>query len=240
MALYAFADTHLSLGTNKPMDIFGARWKLHTEKIKGLWSNILTDDDTVVIAGDISWALTLEEAKDDLVFLSKLPGKKILMRGNHDYWWTSLTKNRKALAELGIENIDFLQNDSINIEGFTVCGTRGWYYDAQSNPAPIAEHKKIVAREAGRLRLSLTHAKENCNGREIALFMHFPPVFGGFVCRELVDILHEFEIKRIYYGHIHGNYYLPPTTQFEGIEMHIISGDYLDFRPKTVIHGEQA
>ena len=234
MALYAFADTHLSLSADKPMDIFGSRWKGHTEKIRGLWNNMISPEDTVVIAGDISWGLTLNDASQDLRFLASLPGKKILLKGNHDFWWTSLKKNEDFFRAEGIDSISLIQNNSINAGDFTVCGTRGWYNDPQSNPHDNCDNKKIIAREVLRLRMSLEHAVKNGDGRQIVLFMHFPPVFGTFVCRELVDMLHEFGITRCYFGHIHGSYRIPPVNVFEGIEFHIISADYLDFRPKLI------
>lgn len=234
MALFAFADTHLSLSTDKPMDVFGSRWKGHTEKISGLWHNMVTEEDTVVIAGDISWGLSIPEAAEDLRFIASLPGQKILIRGNHDFWWTSLKKIEDFFKENGIDSIKLLQNNSINVEDFTVCGTRGWYNDPHANPHDNCDHKKIVAREALRLRMSLDHAVKNGGGRPLAVFMHFPPVYMNFVCRELVDILHEYQVTRCYFGHIHGTYKIPPVTVFEGIEFHIISADYLDFRPKLI------
>ena len=234
MALYVIGDTHLSLSSNKPMDVFGARWKNHTEKLCGLWKNIVSPEDTVVIAGDISWGLTVEEAADDLKLLADLPGTKILMKGNHDFWWTSLKKNEDFFKASGIDSIRLIQNNSINVEDFTVCGTRGWYSDPQSNPHNNCDNKKIIAREVGRLRMSLTHALQHGEGRELAVFMHFPPVFSDFVCRELVDVLHEFGVSRCYFGHIHGSYKLPSVTVFEDIELHLISADYLDFRPKLI------
>lgn len=232
MAIYALSDTHLSFSTDKPMDIFGSRWKNHENKIEWFWKNTITDNDTVVIAGDISWGLTLDEAASDLKFLSSLPGKKILIKGNHDYWWSTLKKIDELFEREGIDNISLIQNNSINIENFVICGTRGWYSE---KPSGInCDNKKIIAREAGRLRMSLEHAKTFGEGREVLLFMHFPPVFGDFVCRELVSVLHEYNIKKCYFGHIHGAYSLPKYFVFEDIEFHIVSADYLDFRPLII------
>ena len=234
MSLYTLADTHLSLSVNKPMDIFGARWKNHTEKISVLWNKTVTDADTVVIGGDISWGMTAGEAAEDLKFIDALNGKKILMRGNHDYWWSTLSKVNSLFGKENITTVSLLQNNAIPCEGFVICGTRGWYSDPQSNPRNNCDHEKIVARETARLKLSLECASK-LEGEKIA-FMHFPPVFTDYVCRPLVDLLHEYGIKRCYYGHIHGSYALPPRTVFEGISFYIVSADYLDFRPKLIEH----
>ncbi len=232
MALYAIADTHLSFSADKPMDVFGHRWKNYENKLEWFWKNTVSENDTVVIAGDISWGLTLSEAAVDLRFLSSLPGKKILIKGNHDYWWASLKKIKDFFKAEGIENISLIQNDSIRVEDFTLCGTRGWYSEKPPLPNFNCDNKKIIAREAGRLRMSLEHAKKTCDkDADILVFMHFPPVFGDFVCREIVDVLHSYEIKRCYYGHIHGAYDAPKSFIFEGINFRIISADYLDFRP---------
>ena len=231
MALYVLSDTHLSLSVDKPMDVFGARWDGHADKIVSRWQSAVGGSDTVVIAGDVSWAMSLDEALPDLRLLDSLNGKKILMRGNHDYWWNTMSKLGEFKSANHLDSIDFMFNNAFNVEGFTVCGTRGWYYDKKSSP-PDAEYTKIVAREAGRLRLSLDAAKRISEGREILVFMHFPPVFSDFVCDELVDVLAEYGITRCYYGHIHG-VYSPSLSQVEyrGIRFIITSADYLDFTP---------
>lgn len=234
MAIYALSDTHLSFSSQKPMDIFGSRWKNHENKIEWFWKNTVKDDDFVVIAGDISWGLTLDEAAGDLKFLASLPGKKILIKGNHDYWWSSLKKIDDLFKKEGIDNIFLIQNNSINAGDFAICGTRGWYSEKPQNPNISCDNKKIIAREVGRLKMSLSHAKEHSDGRKILLFMHFPPVFGSFVCRELVEVLHEYQIDKCCYGHIHGVYSIPCSAFFEGIEFRIVSADYLDFRPLLI------
>lgn len=232
MALYTLADTHLSLGTDKPMDIFGSRWKNHTEKLRHLWNSTVTGDDTVVIGGDISWAINLGEAREDLKFIDALNGRKILLRGNHDYWWSTQKKIKENFESCGISSVELLQNNAIARDGFVICGSRGWYNDPQNAPVSNFDQKKIVAREAARLRLSLG-AAQGIEGERI-VFMHFPPVFPGYICRELVGVLHEFGIRRCFYGHIHGNYDLPPVNIFEGISFTLVSADYLDFRPLRI------
>ena len=234
MALYALSDTHLSTAIEKPMDIFGSRWKDHTQKICDRWNKLITDEDTVVIGGDISWALTPDEAAGDLKFLDSLTGRKILLKGNHDYWWTTLKKLDELFKRESITTIEVMQNNSVVRDGFAICGTRGWYSDPESNPNNNCDHKKIVAREVMRLRMSLDSAKD-AEGERI-VFTHFPPVMSDYIFRELIDVMHEYGVKRCYYGHIHGNYTLPPCTEFEGIRFSIVSADYLDFYPKPIRH----
>jgi hypothetical protein len=235
MALYILSDTHLSLTTHKPMEIFGSRWKNHDEKIIQIWKETVKTTDTVIIGGDISWGISLSEAKEDLLLLGTLPGKKIFLRGNHDYWWSTLSKNRHFLEENQITSIDFLQNNAICAEGFVICGTRGWYSDADATPTN-SDYKKIVARESLRLQMSL-ESSIHMQGERIAIF-HFPPVFGDYVCRELINILHQYQITRCYYGHIHGLYRIPPQTTFEGIRFILTSADYLGFHPLKIEHNE--
>lgn len=231
MALFTMADTHLSFAHPKPMDIFGGRWQDHPNKIADRWRAVVTDRDTVLVGGDISWGISLEEALPDLRFIDEQPGKKIFLRGNHDYWWSTLQKNRAFLEANGLTTIDFLQNNAFSCDGFVICGTRGWYNDPDTAPAET-DYKKIVAREAGRLKLSL-QAAANMEGEKL-VFFHFPPYFGSYVCRELIDILHEYGITRCYYGHIHGQYRVPPYSDFEGIRFTLVASDYLGFTPYLI------
>jgi len=231
MALFTLADTHLSLKIEKPMDIFGSRWRGHDEKIASEWNRVVSPDDTVVVGGDISWGISLEEAGDDLLFLDRLNGNKILLRGNHDYWWNTPKKVTDFFQENGITSIKLLQNNSYVYENIAICGTRGWYSDS-SNAPETSDYQKIVARETARLKLSLDSVKDPT--LEKVVFMHFPPKFENYVCRPLIDMMKEYGIKRCYYGHIHGIYALAPMTVFEGIEFHIVSADFLNFTPKEV------
>ncbi len=219
------------------MGIFGSRWSAHDEKLASLWKNIVSENDTVVIAGDISWAMTLEEAKDDLLYLEALPGKKILLKGNHDYWWSTQKKIYDFFEENDIRSISLLQNDSVVCENFLICGTRGWYSD-QASAKEEADFEKISARELLRLRMSLDDGIKKEGYDEILVFTHFPIVFGDFVSRDMLDTLHEYNVKRAFFGHIHGKYALPRSFVCEGIEFSLISADFLDFRPKLVMQAK--
>lgn len=213
------------------MDIFGTRWRDHCHKIREQWNRVVSPDDTVIVGGDISWGISTEEAKEDLLFLDRLNGQKILLRGNHDYWWTTPKKVTDFFAEQGISTLRLLQNNSYEVEGITVCGTRGWYSDSANAPED-SDYQKIVAREAQRLKLSLDSVKDR--EKEIVVFTHFPPKFENYVCRPLVELMKEYGVRRCYYGHIHGVYAIAPMTRFEGIEFHIVSADYLNFIPLSI------
>lgn len=216
------------------MDIFGARWKDHTEKLIKRWSAVVTDEDTVVIPGDISWAMTLSEAVSDFKLIHSLPGKKLIGKGNHDFWWATLSKMNKMLEENGIDSIKFMQNNAFEVEDCIVCGTRGWFIDEKlQNTVGAVDYKKIVDREVLRLRMCLNEAVtlKGETDRQILVYFHFPPVFKDFVCNEIIDTLKEYEIKHCYYGHIHGTYNIPKTIEYDGILMTLISADFLDFIP---------
>lgn len=227
MSLFAIADTHLSLGTDKPMDIFKG-WSGYVERLKENWESSVTDSDTVVIAGDISWGMSLEGALEDFRFIDALPGQKIILKGNHDYWWTTMRKMETFLSENGIKTISFLHNNTITVGDVAVCGSRGWFFDAEESA-----DKKVLLREAGRLRTSVNLAKET--GLEPIVFLHYPPVTQNMVCEEIYNVLLETDIKRCYYGHLHG----PSMTRSvnsvrDGIEFALISCDFLAFAPKLV------
>lgn len=234
MSLFVIADTHLSESAEKPMDIFGYRWSDWTKKLCQNWQESVSENDTVVIAGDISWAMTLEEAKADFKLLDSLPGKKVIGKGNHDFWWNTVRKNEIFFAENGIDTIKILYNNAYESDGVLLCGCRGWYSDEKNAP-DNADYEKIVAREVGRLERSLKHANEIDKEKKKIVFFHFPPVFADFVCRELVDVLHKYGVSECYYGHIHGKYDIEPVKIFEGISFRIISGDYLGFKPHRII-----
>lgn len=243
MALFVMADTHLSVGVDKPMDVFGSRWNGYIEKIRSRWCAVVRDEDTVVIPGDISWGLNLQEAAPDLAFLDSLPGTKLLGKGNHDFFWETASKMNRFFAENGFDSLHLLYNNAYRVGDFIVGGCRGWYAEgkqviAQNEP----DAEKIVARETGRLRLSLTEGralqqqsptKEGVTPELIAV-MHFPPYFQDYLCKPLIDVLHEFGVRRCYYGHIHSSYSLPASETYEGIRFSLISADYLDFYPHPV------
>ena len=237
MALFVLSDTHLSFADDKPMDVFGKRWQNYTERLKRNWNAVVTDNDTVMIAGDISWAMSYTGAKEDFLFLHGLNGKKIISKGNHDYWWTSKKKLDGLMSELGIDDIQFLHNNAYSVENYIIAGSRGWYIDENNKNAPdAADFDKIVAREVIRLEISLKEAVKlrGDTDREIIVFLHFPPVMGGFVCEPIVELLKKYGIKRCYYGHIHGVYDIPPSFEYEGITYFITSADFLEFTPLII------
>ncbi len=244
MSLYVMADLHLSLSekTNKPMEVFGQNWANHAERIKKYWNAVVCPDDTVVIPGDISWAMKLEEALDDLKFINELPGTKIISKGNHDFWWSTVGKIDAFFAENDITTIKLLHNNAFKLDECIVCGTRGWFYDEkQQNVINETDFEKIVTREAGRIEISLKAAEslnDEYNKLPILVFLHFPPVWNGYVCQPIIDILHKYDIKRCYFGHIHGAYFVPRTTEFEGISMTLTAADYLKFAPMPIFFDE--
>ena len=217
------------------MDIFGARWHDHTNKIIKRWRDVVSDDDTVVIPGDISWAMSLSDAVYDLKLIDSLPGRKILGKGNHDFWWETITKMKSCLDANDIRTISFLHNNAFAADGFAICGTRGWYVEERlQNTVGDVDYQKIVNRECQRLETSIAEGERLVSAGEaerILVYFHFPPVFGGFICRELIDVLSAHGIKNVYFGHIHGVYNVPRTTEFEGISFTMISADYLNFIP---------
>jgi predicted phosphohydrolase len=241
MSLYTIADLHLSTfdKTNKSMEVFGKSWADYMTRIENNWRHLITADDTVIIPGDVSWALSLEEAESDLKFLDSLPGKKILGKGNHDFWWSTMSKHKAFFDKVGIESISFLFNNAHEVDNFIVAGTRGWYNDEDAANAPDnTDFEKLTNRENLRLRASLQAArklKENSPEKEIIVFMHFPPFWNGKASDGLISTLKEYDIKKVYFGHIHGNYTVEPHFIYDGIDMHIISADYLRFIPKIVI-----
>ena len=240
MSIFAIADLHLSTldTTNKSMEIFGRRWTGYTEKLKTNWLKLIGESDTVIIPGDISWALTLEEAKSDLLFLNSLPGKKILGKGNHDFWWSTMKKHNEFFDKNGINSISFLFNNAYETDEFIIAGTRGWYHDEDAGNAPNnTDFDKLTNRETQRLKMSLDCAeklKEKNSEKEIIVFMHFPPFWCGKESEPIINLLKDYEIKRVYYGHIHGNYTIEPKFIYKDIEMNIISADYLEFIPKII------
>lgn len=240
MSLYTIADLHLSTfdKTNKSMEVFGKSWADYILRIENNWRRLITDEDTVVIPGDVSWALSLEEAESDLRFIDSLPGKKIIGKGNHDFWWSTMKKHEAFFEKCGISSISFLFNNAHEVDKYIIAGTRGWYNDEDAINAPDnADFEKLTNRENLRLRMSLSEAKklqEKSPEKEIIAFMHFPPFWNGKSSDGLIDALKEYGVKRVYFGHIHGNYTTPPHFNCDGIEMHIISADYLRFTPKHI------
>ena len=230
MSVFALSDTHLSFSSPKPMDVFGARWTGHENKILSAWNQTVGTDDAVIIGGDVSWAMSLDEALPDLRFIDRLNGRKILLRGNHDFWWSTRKKLDALSAENGLSSISFLHNNAYNAGTVTVCGSRGWFYEKKNAPEG-SDYQKIVLREAGRLELSLSDGEKIRDGREIVVFLHFPPVFGDFICPELSEVMKDHGVKRCFFGHIHGASDLPGAFVYDGITFVNTAADYLDFTP---------
>ena len=220
------------------MEVFGTRWQNYMNRIQTNWNRLVAPSDTVIINGDISWAMTLDEAKDDFRFLDSLNGTKIISKGNHDFWWATMNKMQKFFAEHELDTLRILYNNAYVVEDFIVCGTRGWFNDEkQQVVVGTVDYAKIVNREVGRLRLSLEQAKklqDPAVPRETLVFLHFPPVFGGFECREMIEVLHEYGIRRCFYGHIHSSYRIPRSVDYEGIELTLASSDFLNFVPMMI------
>ena len=228
MSVFVIADLHLSLGTDKPMDIFRG-WDGYEKRLEENWRKLITDNDTVVIPGDISWAMKLSDTFEDFRFINGLPGRKLFLKGNHDYWWDTRRKMEMYLKENGFDTIEIVFNSAYAADGYAVCGTRGWFYDAETD-----SDKKVLSREVGRLRTSLNEALKT--GLEPVVFLHYPPVFGNQRCDDILNVLKEYEIKKCYYGHLHGiNAARKAVTgDFEGIKFRLISSDYLKFMPELV------
>ncbi len=239
MSIFTMADLHLSSDGEKSMEVFGARWKDYIQKIESNWRAVVTEEDTVVIPGDISWAMRLEDSLEDLRFLDSLPGKKLLGKGNHDFWWTTAAKMNAFFAEHELITLTMLYNNAFLVEDAILCGSRGWFLEeGQQKTAGETDYAKILNRETIRLRMSLDAAvklqKEAERMPPILVFLHFPVVWGDVVCRPILELLREYNIKTCYYGHIHGSYYTPRTLHYEGIDFVLCAADYLNFAPMPV------
>ena len=228
MSLYVIGDLHLSLGTDKPMDIFGG-WEGYVDKLLNNWQNKVRPEDTVVVPGDISWASRLSEAVTDFDFINRLNGRKIILKGNHDYWWTTMSKMNNFLEENGFDTISILNNNCYKYEKYGICGTRGWIND---NTAPA--DAKVIAREAMRLEASICAAESE--GLEPLVFLHYPPVFANDCNYDILDVLFRHNITLCYYGHSHGTSceYAVKGIR-DGIDYHLISSDYIKFDPELII-----
>lgn len=227
MSLYAIGDPHLSFSVNKPMDIFKG-WTNYVERFEKNWKNLITDEDTVVLMGDISWAMKLEEAKKDFRFINDLPGRKIIMKGNHDYWWNTLTKLNEFAKDNSFDKISFLFNNSYRVGNISVCGSRGWFFDAEKD-----DMDKVILRESGRIRASIAEGRRL--GGEPYVFLHYPPLTNERICQPIFDVLKEENITHCYYAHLHGasaNYSF--NGEKDGIKFELLSADYLKFCPKFI------
>ncbi len=228
MSVYAIADLHLSFSVNKPMDVFKG-WENYTDRLKQNWQRLITPEDTVVIAGDVSWAMNLSQIYEDFKFINGLNGKKIILKGNHDYWWTTKAKMDKYISDNGFETISILHNNYFVADGVAICGSRGWFYDAEDDADKI-----ILNREVGRIRLSVEPAINS--GYTPVVFLHYPPIYNNIECKEIIDVLREYEIKKCFYGHIHGGNAAKRAFIGEryGIKFNLIACDRLGFMPLAI------
>ncbi len=225
MALFAIGDTHLSLAAKKPMDVFGGGWEGYVDKLQEGFRSAVGPEDTVVLCGDLSWGMSLEEARADFAFLDALPGaRKLILKGNHDYWWNTASKMRAFFAENGFTTLDILHNNCHLYGETALCGTRGWFYEEDRG-----EHSaKIFQRELIRLEASLKAAGE----REKLCFLHYPPVYQGYRCREIMELLERYGVRLCCYGHLHGaSRRLAAEGAEGGVEYRLVSADQLQFRP---------
>ncbi len=229
MAIYTIADLHLSFAEPKPMSIFGDNWEEHSEKIRKNWIEKVKPEDTVVLPGDFSWSMYLEDTYQDFSYLTSLPGKKILLKGNHDYWWTTLKSMKNYLKEHQLKNIDFLYNNSYLVEDKIIAGTRGW------NLMDSEETKKMIHREAIRLKLSIEDGiAKYGQDKEIIIFMHYPPITQNTLSHnqflDFLEIMKQYQVKRCYYGHLHGKSHQEAVQgNIQGIDFKLVSADYLEF-----------
>ena len=227
MALYAIGDLHLSLGSDKPMDVFGGRWAGYVDKLSAGFSG-LGPEDTTVLCGDLSWGMSLEGAKEDFLFIDRLPGRKIIVKGNHDYWWSTASKAYKFFEANGMGSMEILNNNCLLYGELALCGTRGWFYEEERS----AEHdKKIMLREILRLEASLGAAGE----REKIVFLHYPPKYMGYECREILELFEKYAVRECYYVHIHGK---GCAAAFEGTlrgtKYRLVSADHIGFTPVKI------
>ena len=226
MALFVLGDTHLSLGGAKPMDVFPG-WNGYVEKLEANWRKLVKPEDTVVLAGDISWSMRLADTRKDFAFLNGLPGRKLIMKGNHDYWWSTANKMNEFFRAEGFDTLRLLHNNSYTVEGYALCGTRGWLFDADE-----PHDEKVMNREIGRLRLSLDAAEP---GREKLVFLHYPPVYTGADAPEIVAVLKEYGVRRCFYAHLHGKAIrFAVQGEVDGIRYKLVSADGLQFCPYKI------
>ena len=227
MALYAIGDLHLCLGAEKPMDIFGGAWVGYMDKLRdGL--SCITDADTTVLLGDLSWALDMQSAREDFAFINEIPGRKIILKGNHDYWWSTAAKFNKFCADNGFTNMHLLNNNFFEYGDYAICGTRGWFFEENRS----GEHdEKVFKRELIRLEASLKAAGE----KEKIVFLHYPPRYKGYTCEEILELLRQYEVKQCFYGHLHGpSHKLAMEGLWDGTEFRLVSADYINFTPVLV------
>ena len=228
MALYAIGDLHLCLGAPKPMDVFGGAWIGYMDKLReGL--SVIQPEDTTVLLGDLSWALDLSSAKADFAWIDEIPGRKIILKGNHDYWWSTAAKFQKFCQKNGFSDQFILNNNFYEYNGYAICGPRGWFYEEQRS----GEHdEKVFKRELMRLEASLKAAADLPK----IVFLHYPPKYKGYECPEIIELMKRYDVRRCFYGHLHGaSHGLAMEGQWDGVEYRLVAADKLGFKPLMVI-----
>ena len=228
MALYAIGDLHLSLGAEKPMDVFGGRWIGYMDKLREGMS-VIGPEDTTVLLGDLSWALDLQGAKKDFAWINEIPGRKIILKGNHDYWWSTAAKFYKFCQENDFQDQWILNNNHYEYDGWAICGTRGWFFEEDRGGT---HDEKVFRRELIRLETSLKSAGD----QNKMVFLHYPPRYKGYECREIIELRERYEVRRCFYGHLHSeSHKLAVEGLWGGVEYRLVSADYIGFKPVTVI-----
>ena len=230
MSLFVMADLHLCKGNpEKTMSIFNG-WQNYQELIEKNWKELISDSDTIVLPGDISWGMSLKEAAPDFKFIEQLPGQKIVIKGNHDYWWTTKKKMEDFFAAEGCTSIKILHNNHYRYGEYGICGTRGWV-----NMPGETQDEKVLRREVQRLETSIRSALDE--GLKPIVFLHYPPIFATNFNYDILDVLYRYKIEECYYGHIHGKsaHDLCVKNTYDGINFHLIAGDYLQFIPKKIV-----
>ena len=228
MALYAIGDLHLSLGADKPMDIFGGKWTGYMDKLREGVS-VIGPEDTTVLLGDLSWALDLQGAKKDFAWINDIPGRKIILKGNHDYWWSTAAKFYKFCQENGFQDQWILNNNHYEYDGWAICGTRGWFFEEDRGGT---HDEKVFRRELIRLETSLKSAGD----MNKMVFLHYPPRYKGYECREIIELLERYGVRRCFYGHLHSeSHKLVVEGLWGGVDYRLVSADYIGFKPVTVI-----
>lgn len=228
MALYAIGDLHLCLGAPKPMDVFGGSWVGYMDKLEAGMS-IIRPEDTTVLLGDLSWALSLNEARADFAWINRIPGRKIILKGNHDYWWSTAAKFYNFCSENGFSDQWILNNNHYEYEGWAICGTRGWFFEEDKS----GHHdERVFKRELLRLESSLKSAGDLPK----MVFLHYPPRYKGYICQEILDILRQYNVRRCFFGHLHGqSHILAQEGLWDDVEYRLLSSDKLDFKPFRII-----
>ena len=228
MALYAIGDLHLCLGAEKPMDIFGGAWVGYMDKLQqGL--SVVKPEDTIVLLGDLSWALELSQATADFAWINRIPGRKIILKGNHDFWWSTAAKFYNFCERNGFQDMFILNNNHYVYEDVAICGTRGWFFEEDRSGA---HDEKVFRRELIRLEASLQSAGD----KQKMVFLHYPPRYKGYECGEILELLQKYGVRNCFYGHLHGaSHGLAMQGLWDGIDYRLVSADKLDFQPFLVM-----